>query len=164
MSDEFWESLSRGRCMPMRAQGRSMLPAYPPGTMFLIEPVTVEALALGDLVLMRNDQDVRLHRLVGWTTGGEPLTKGDWCEALDAVWPVTSVRGRAVWAAGVDGGDSAATRWREVRGGALRATLCRLGGPALRWGRRARRLGVVRRASDRLADHVFHRQAGSDRR
>lgn len=161
-----WERLRNGEPVPFRALGRSMLPAYPPGSLFLIRPCSMllapgragfprpalEAPRLGDLLLMVHEDQVRLHRWVGWRDG-LLLTKGDWCENPDAPWPATTVLGRAV-AVERNG------RWVPVPRGRRRTLwLNRASGPVLggvrRW-RQSGRLPRVEQAARRLVARLIN--------
>ena len=79
----------------LHVSGRSMLPTLRPGDEVLVHPVTVEALAPGDWVVVRGAQGAFLHRYLGWRDG-RILTKGDGHRALDPSWPPDAVLGRVV--------------------------------------------------------------------
>ncbi len=100
MQDEavFWQELAKGEVLAFRARGRSMLPLYRSGTLFLIQRTEPTALRIGDLVLCKYGDDVRLHRLLGRTEDNPPklFTKGDWLSEVDAPWTQDCVQGRAI--------------------------------------------------------------------
>jgi hypothetical protein len=81
--------------MRLRVHGRSMLPTLRPGDEVIVHPVTAEALAPGDWVVVRGAQDAFLHRYLGWRAGCV-LTKGDGHRVFDPSWPPDAVLGRVV--------------------------------------------------------------------
>ncbi|MBN2391328.1 MAG: hypothetical protein JXR84_11415 [Anaerolineae bacterium] len=83
--------------MHLRVRGRSMLPTLRPGDEVVVNPVTAEALAPGDWVVVHSVQGAFLHRYLGWRHG-RIITKGDGHRALDPSWPPDAVLGRVVGA------------------------------------------------------------------
>jgi len=79
----------------LRVSGRSMLPTLRPGDEVVVHPVTAEALAPGDWVVVRNAQGAFLHRYLGQRRG-RILTKGDGHMGFDPPWPSDAVLGRVV--------------------------------------------------------------------
>jgi len=79
----------------LRVRGRSMQPTLRPGDEVVVDPVTAEALAPGDWVVLRSVQGAFLHRYLGWRNG-RIITKGDGHRALDPSWPPEAVLGRVV--------------------------------------------------------------------
>lgn len=91
MLDGSWSGLLR-----LRVHGRSMWPTLRPGDQVTVEPVTVEGLRAGDWVLLRGPDQLFLHRFLGFTSGGQLLTKGDGHRAPDSPWPPGALLGRTI--------------------------------------------------------------------
>ena len=71
------EAVRRGRPQTMIAQGRSMLPAIPPGSTVRLSALEGDP-ALGDIVAAWLDDDgFCIHRIVGVRRGPAWLLKGD---------------------------------------------------------------------------------------
>lgn len=84
-----------GGALRLRVKGRSMWPTLQPGDHVMVEPAAIADLRAGDLVLLRNKEDLFLHRLLGFTRSGLLLTKGDSHRAPDTPWPPKALLGRA---------------------------------------------------------------------
>lgn len=98
--DGLWEACDKGQDVYLRAQGRSMRPLYPSGTLFLIKPLRPDDLRLGDLILIRTHDGAVLHRLLRHDRKRRRLvTKGDMRPFCDPPWPYDALKGRveALW-------------------------------------------------------------------
>lgn len=80
----------------LRVRGRSMRPTVCPGDQVTVEPVALDALRMGDWVLVRGPRGLFLHRFLGFTGGGLFLSKGDGNRAPDRPWASEALVGRAV--------------------------------------------------------------------
>lgn len=82
--------------LEVRVRGDSMKPTLKPGECVHIEPVRVQDLRPGDIVLMRHGHGGGvLHRYLGTTPQGALLTRGDNRRWPDAPWPPEALVGRA---------------------------------------------------------------------
>jgi hypothetical protein len=88
--DDNWSGTLR-----LRVKGHSMWPTLHSGDQVTVESVAVADLRAGDLVLLRNQEGLFLHRLLGFTRGGLLLTKGDGHRAPDTPWSSQALLGRA---------------------------------------------------------------------
>jgi len=62
----------------LRVAGRSMAPTLKPGDAIAVQPVPIEALRTGDLILFEHEGQLVCHRLVGLSDDGSTLlTRGD---------------------------------------------------------------------------------------
>lgn len=80
----------------LRVRGRSMWPTLRPGDQVTVEPAAVDEVRAGDWVLLRGQEGVFLHRLLGVTDDNQLLTKGDAHRFPDRLWPAAALLGRAV--------------------------------------------------------------------
>ena len=96
--ERFWSDLEAGREVFFRGSGRSMLPLFPSGTLFLLRRAEVGDLRPGDVILLKLGESVLLHRYLGRTRKEPPrlLTKGDWISEADKPSPPGALRGRAI--------------------------------------------------------------------
>lgn len=82
----------------LRVRGRSMSPSLLPGDEVIVEQISLEALQLGDLILLQNGGRPFLHRFLGvqqrdgqrWLLSG-----GDQNRHVDPPWPEAALCGRA---------------------------------------------------------------------
>ena len=116
----------------VRTVGRSMIPTLRPGDEIVVEPVPIEALQPGDLILFQGGRELVCHRLVG-VSGGALLTRGDaGSSAGERIAPhqvlgkVVEIRQRTLWVG-----------FKFTLQGALLPSL-------LRWLRRLQRLAPYR--------------------
>ncbi|WP_240098594.1 S24/S26 family peptidase [Thermomonas flagellata] len=84
----------------MRAYGSSMLPAIQPGDELVFAPVAAEGLRLGQIVLLRQRDALRVHRIVAIgadaiVTQGDSLRHRDGAIALHDVLGVLVAQSRA---------------------------------------------------------------------
>jgi len=87
-----WEGWLR-----LRVKGRSMLPTILPGDSILVKPARLEELHPGDVILLRTNNGLLLHRFRGLTADGKLLTQGDALPSPDPPWPPGALLGKAVW-------------------------------------------------------------------
>jgi hypothetical protein len=80
----------------LRVRGGSMRPSLRPGDRVTVERAAAADLRRGDWVLLRGQDGVFLHRLLGFTREGLLLTKGDAHRAADHPWPREAAVGRVV--------------------------------------------------------------------
>ena len=74
------DSLRLSGSLRLRVTGSSMLPTIPPGSRVLIRRVVPDEIQCGDIVLLRADTGLRLHRLVSVlnaSSGAQLITRGD---------------------------------------------------------------------------------------
>jgi len=74
--------LRSGSTVRIRAFGTSMLPTIWPGDVLLVEGRALDQLECGDLVLVKREEGVRIHRLVincgaHWITRGDAMPQDD---------------------------------------------------------------------------------------
>ena len=89
------DCIKHGRTVRFRAPGRSMHPTIRENETLIVEPASIEALAVGDIVLSRSGEKLTAHRLIG--IDHEPagasrpaaerrprfITRGDACSVCD---------------------------------------------------------------------------------
>lgn len=89
----------------IRVKGQSMRPLYRDGDVLEIESVTHDTLLVGDVVVMRLERHLRVHRLVGLgpkglRTAGDALRAPDpWQDPADFLGRVRRPQG---WRGGLD--------------------------------------------------------------
>jgi hypothetical protein len=84
--------LARSGALSLRATGGSMLPAIAPGDLLTFRKSTGAAIAPGQVVLLRSDDRLVAHRMVG-ERAGTIVTRGDALDADDAVHQHADVLG-----------------------------------------------------------------------
>lgn len=94
--------------LEVRVQGDSMKPTLKPGERVHVEPVRVQDLQPGDIVLMRGGHGGVVHRYCGRDAAGRLLTRGDNRRCEDAPWPPEALVGRV-------------TAWTRADGTTVRA-------------------------------------------
>src|SRR6185436_11145465 len=88
--------LRRGYKVRFRVMGTSMLPAIPPGSLLQIEPIAVEALRPGDVVLTHAWGRMVAHRVQRVRTGSDQPTfilRGDNLAQCDLPVPGSAILG-----------------------------------------------------------------------
>lgn len=141
-AEVFYEKLEAGEELPFRAMGDSMRPFYPSGTIFFIRKIEADSLLPGDLVLLRQSDELFLHRLIKLKKGRVTslLTKGDRLAGCDEPWPLETLMGKAV--AVVKGEQVVSLEGRQQRLQArLLARLSPTAGVLLRIAQYCRRMG-----------------------
>gem|GEM_PF-3811688 len=84
ISDKFWQKLESGEEAYFKAQGRSMLPLFPSGTVFILKKVPSVNISTGDIVLAKQGHNTIIHRVVDIRKDGkEIITKGDFLTEND---------------------------------------------------------------------------------
>ena len=86
------EQLARGRSVTMAARGQSMWPFIRDGDTVKIVPVS-GPISLGDVVCVRRDQTIVLHRVASIAAGERLLTWGDALPAADDWISMKAVHG-----------------------------------------------------------------------
>jgi hypothetical protein len=90
------DCLKQGRTVRFRAPGRSMHPTIRENETLIVEPASIAALSVGDIVLFRSGEKLTAHRLIG--IDREPagssrsaeeyrptfITRGDACSVCDS--------------------------------------------------------------------------------
>ena len=98
----------------LRVISSSMAPALRPDDMVIVQPVPLEALRRGDVVVIQHGAELITHRLVAIDAHGW-RTKGDNCAAADPVWPAAIMVGRV---AAIERGERAIDlqnrRWQSL--------------------------------------------------
>ena len=90
----------------IRLKGHSMWPLYRDGEVVEVEPAALESLHVGDVVVMKLEKHLRVHRLVGqgprgMRTAGDALRAPDpWQEPSSCVGRVKTPAG---WRCALDG-------------------------------------------------------------
>lgn len=95
----FAEATRRFGRHQLKATGRSMLPAIWPGDLITVEHVPCAGIRVGDVVAVRRDASIVVHRLVRWLdlpAGPHAVTRGDWLRADDDPVPAASIIGRVI--------------------------------------------------------------------
>lgn len=87
-----WEGLLR-----LKVKGGSMFPTLLPGDSILVKPARLEELRPGDVILLRTNNGLLLHRFRGLSADGKLLTQGDAIPTSDPPWPPEALMGKAVW-------------------------------------------------------------------
>ena len=87
--------LRSGKRLSLRVNGQSMAPFLLPGDDVVVEGVTMDGLSLGDLIVVKREEDLVTHRLVGM---GEDAwyVKGDNFWRLDPLVKSQSIIGKVV--------------------------------------------------------------------
>jgi hypothetical protein len=91
------ETLASGVSVRFRADGDSMHPAIRSGDVITVAPVTVDHIALGDVLLCRHGAHVLVHRLVAVTGRGDDLRlllRGDGTASCDTPVAAPDLLGR----------------------------------------------------------------------
>jgi signal peptidase len=86
------EIISQGRSVQIVASGYSMYPFLRKGDLLTVEPVPMETIKLGDIVVFESEEKWIAHRVIRIRNGAgglEFLLRGDTCTAFD---PVVNVR------------------------------------------------------------------------
>lgn len=90
--------LSRQNAVTLRVSGSAMRPSLDDGDLVTVEPVSVQAVREGDIVLYQSLRDTALiHRVVRFeqrSAGRFMVTRGDASSALDVPVPLHHVMGR----------------------------------------------------------------------
>ena len=88
----------------LRIATGSMRPTLRPGDEITVEPITLDALQPGELVLFRSRGQLVCHRLMEVrgtlvrTRGDATTSDGEWIDAADILGRVTAIRPRNAWA------------------------------------------------------------------
>jgi hypothetical protein len=93
--DAFSASLKKGGQVRLKVNGTSMSPFLAPGDILVVQGVDPSALQCGDLIVVRREQDLVTHRLVGVNEQGW-YTKGDGVRFVDPPVAAESILGRVV--------------------------------------------------------------------
>ena len=88
-------SLQQGEQLRLRVNGESMAPLIHPGDTVIIVYCQPDELRCGDLVLIRRENDLVTHRLIGRTDQGW-ITKGDGSPWADPLVKEDCLLGKAV--------------------------------------------------------------------
>jgi len=103
--------LRSGSAVRIRAFGTSMLPTIWPGDVLLIERRALDQLKCGDLVLVKQEEGIRVHRLLS-NSGAHWMTRGDAMPQDDPPLRPTEILGRV---AEIRGPKRVLTPSRQVR-------------------------------------------------
>ncbi|NJL35113.1 MAG: hypothetical protein HC893_16245 [Chloroflexaceae bacterium] len=87
--------LQQGQSLVVRVQGNSMLPLLRPGDVVRVEPVSINGIRSGDVLLVAYPHTLLMHRLIAHTAHGWQ-TKGDNRSLPDAPVPAPAIVGRVV--------------------------------------------------------------------
>jgi ribosomal protein S18 acetylase RimI-like enzyme len=91
------EVLSRGSCLRFQARGMSMYPFIQDGDIVLVEPGSIDALKIGDVVFCRRpDGSYFMHRLVKKRGTATFWTKGDNSPHYDHPVPAEQALGKVI--------------------------------------------------------------------
>ncbi|NJK80109.1 MAG: hypothetical protein HC914_09510 [Chloroflexaceae bacterium] len=83
--------LQQGQSLVVRVQGNSMLPLLRPGDVVRVEPVSINGIRSGDVLLVAYPHTLLMHRLIahtahGWQTKGDNRSLPDAPVLLRPLW------------------------------------------------------------------------------
>jgi signal peptidase I len=90
------EGLGKDQILRLRVSSQSMVPLLNPGDSVLVKQVDSSFIRLGDLVVLRQEQEPVIHRVITIKENQEIHTKGDNLPVRDPPLPIVDVLGRVI--------------------------------------------------------------------
>ena len=130
--------LRTGHCIHFRAEGQSMQPTIRDGDMLTVEPIALEQVRAGDVLLYHAARGPLVHRVVrvvqmqkcgaAADSGSSVILRGDASDTCDDPVPVSRILGKVVQVdcASAAGAPTRWARWARWARTAVRTVLRRL--------------------------------------